>query len=66
MYNLKEYIQNNSELLLKTLKELCLIPAPSQFEQKRAEYCKAWLEKSSLPLELEVAIKSVTALTEND
>jgi acetylornithine deacetylase/succinyl-diaminopimelate desuccinylase-like protein len=42
---LKEYIQNNKELLLKTLKELCLIPAPSHHEEKRAEYCKAWLER---------------------
>ena len=44
MDNLKEFIFNQKELLLKTLKELCLIPAPSHFEQKRAEYCKTWLE----------------------
>lgn len=45
MASLKEYVVNNNELLLTTLKELCLIPAPSHFEGKRAEYCKAWLEK---------------------
>lgn len=39
-----QYIQDNKEYLYKTLKELCLIPAPSHHEQKRAEYCKNWLE----------------------
>lgn len=42
---LKKYIAENEELMFGTLKELCGIPAPSHFEQKRAEYCKEWLEK---------------------
>ncbi len=42
---MKKYIEENKELLYKTLKELCLIPAPSHSEEKRAEYCKAWLER---------------------
>ena len=41
---IKNYIENNKDLLYKTLKELCLIPAPSHFEGERAKYCKAWLE----------------------
>ena len=41
---IKDYISQNSELLYKTLKELCLIPAPSYYENERAEYCKKWLE----------------------
>lgn len=45
MEELKVYIQNNKDLLLKTLKELCLIPAPSHKEEKRAQYCRAWLER---------------------
>lgn len=44
MKNVREYAIENKELLLQTLKELCLIPAPSHHEEKRAEYCKAWLE----------------------
>lgn len=43
---IKNYIKNNEELLYKTLKELCSIPAPSHFEEKRAKYCKNWLEKN--------------------
>ena len=43
---IKSYIKNNEELFFKTLKELCLIPSPSHFEGKRAEYCKNWLEKN--------------------
>ncbi len=44
MANWKAFIEENRELMLKTLKELCTIPAPSHQEQKRAEYCKHWLE----------------------
>lgn len=39
------FIGENKERLLKTLEELCRIPAPSHGEQRRAEYCKAWLEE---------------------
>lgn len=43
MMDLKEYIENNKALLFNTLKELCLIPAPSHKEEKRAEFCRDWL-----------------------
>ncbi len=36
---IEEFIKNNEELAYKMLKELCLIPAPSFHEEKRAEYC---------------------------
>jgi len=45
MNDLKTYIRNNQDLLFKTLKELCLIPAPSHKEENRAQYCLAWLER---------------------
>ena len=38
------FIESSKESLLKTVRELCMIPAPSHCEHKRAEYCKAWLE----------------------
>lgn len=38
------FIKENTELLLEIHKELCLIPAPSHHEEKRAEYCKKYLE----------------------
>ena len=41
----KEFIRCNETLLFQTLRELCAIPAPSHQEQKRAAYCKAWLEE---------------------
>ena len=44
MENIASFIEKNEELIYKTLKELCLIPAPSHNELKRAEYCKNWLE----------------------
>ena len=42
--NLKSYIKENEAELYSTLKELCLIPAPSGLEDERAEYCKKKLE----------------------
>ena len=41
---IRNYAQEQESLLLQTLKELCLIPAPSGKEELRAEYCKKWLE----------------------
>jgi acetylornithine deacetylase/succinyl-diaminopimelate desuccinylase-like protein len=41
---MEQFIQNNLTLQIKTLEELCAIPAPSHMEQKRAAYCKKWLE----------------------
>ena len=43
--NIKTFISENTESMYKTLFELCHIPAPSHFEDERAEYCKAWLER---------------------
>ena len=41
---IQQYVEENQTLLLETLKELCAIPAPSGKEEKRAAYCKQWLE----------------------
>lgn len=45
----EEYIQENADLLLQTLRDLCAIPAPSHCEQQRAQYCKEWLDKYGVP-----------------
>jgi len=42
--DLHKFIEDNTQLMYRTLKELCLIPAPSYHEHKRAEYCKKWLK----------------------
>lgn len=39
-----QYIKNNKNELFDLLRDLCLIPAPSHYEDARASYCKAWLE----------------------
>ena len=44
MANWKQFVEENKDLMLRTLEELCAIPAPSHHEEKRAEYCKKWLE----------------------
>ena len=41
---IKGFAAENEAQMLQTLKELCAIPAPSHMEQKRAEYCKNWLD----------------------
>lgn len=38
-----EYIESNIDEAKSLLKELCLIPAPSHHEEKRAEFVKNWL-----------------------
>ncbi len=38
--NLKSFLSNNEAELYQILKELCHIPAPSGYEDERAEYCK--------------------------
>lgn len=38
------YIDSHAEEALSLLIELAQIPAPSNHEEKRAEFCKAWLE----------------------
>ena len=43
MDSIQNFIKNNTNSMYETLKELCLIPAPSHKEHKRAEYCKNWL-----------------------
>ena len=43
---MKDFIKKHNDSIYKTLKELCAIPAPSHFEEARAEYCKSWLENS--------------------
>ena len=40
MENLKKFLSENEAELHKILEELCHIPAPSGFEDERAEYCK--------------------------
>lgn len=42
--DIREFIEQNTDLMYRTLQALCLIPAPSHFEHKRAQYCKNWLE----------------------
>lgn len=46
MENWEQFLKANSENLYRTHQELCLIPAPSHFEDARAEYCKKWLEQN--------------------
>ncbi|MGH0054081.1 MAG: M20/M25/M40 family metallo-hydrolase [Sphaerochaetaceae bacterium] len=41
----KTYIADHSDEAFELLKELAAIPAPSNHEEKRAEFIKAWLEK---------------------
>lgn len=42
--SLTRFINENKEELYRTHRELCLIPAPSGFEDERAAYCKRFLE----------------------
>ena len=41
---MKRFIEENKESIYEILRDLCLIPAPSGYEDGRAEYCKRRLE----------------------
>ncbi len=43
---IKTYAARHRDELLALHKELCLIPAPSHKEERRAEFCKAWFDKN--------------------
>lgn len=66
MNDLKAYVLENQEALLQTLKALCLIPALciGVYVGGGAHTREEWVEKASLTQGLEVAIKSIIALTE--
>ena len=39
-----DFLASHAAQIKPLLKELCLIPAPSHFEDARAAFCKKWLE----------------------
>ena len=41
-----KYLEEANSEAVELLEELCKIPAPSNHEEKRAEYCRNWLEKN--------------------
>lgn len=41
---IRQYVEANRGELFPLLHDLCVIPAPSHQEEKRAEFCKNWLE----------------------
>lgn len=43
MDSLTSFINQSKAEVYKIIKDLCSIPAPTHFEQGRAEYCKNWL-----------------------
>ena len=38
-----KYFEESKNEAIKLLEELCKIPAPSNHEEKRAEFCRTWL-----------------------
>ena len=46
--DIKNYIQNNTDTLYKVLYDLCRIPAPSHFENDRAQYCLNWFRENGI------------------
>lgn len=41
-----DYIDAHVEQIKQIIRDLCVIPAPSHHEEKRAEYCRAWFARS--------------------
>ena len=45
---IKGYVNENIDEVYKIIYDLCQIPAPSEHEEKRAEYCKNWFLKNGM------------------
>lgn len=43
-YDILKELENSNDEMLSLIEALCNIPAPSGLEEKRAEFCKGWLE----------------------
>ena len=39
-----DYVEENCQVLIDLIADLCAIPAPSQNEGARADFCKRWFE----------------------
>lgn len=44
--DMEKYAQSVQKELQELLRELCVIPAPSNHEERRAEFCRAWFERN--------------------
>ena len=44
--DIKKYVDTHMEELYALLKALCLIPAPSHHEERRAAFCKRWFDEN--------------------
>ncbi len=44
--DIKNYVDTHMEALYALLKALCLIPAPSHHEERRAAFCKRWFDEN--------------------
>lgn len=44
MKDIEEYLREQRQPLIDLIKQLCMIPAPSNHEEQRVEFCKKWLE----------------------
>ncbi len=43
---IKQFAKENKEAVLNIIRDLCVIPAPSHMERRRAEYCLDWLKRN--------------------
>ncbi len=43
---MKKFLAENIDSVYALLREMCLIPAPSNFEDARAAYCKKWFDEN--------------------
>ena len=46
----------------KIIKDLCQLPAPSHFEEKRAAYCEKWFRENGFTVHIDKALNVIAAL----
>ena len=64
-----EYAESVREEVIQLVRDMCAIPAPSNHEEKRAEFCKNWFEKNGFKnVEIDSALNVIAPVnvTENN
>ena len=64
-----EYAESVREEVIQLVRDMCAIPAPSNHEEKRAEFCKNWFKKNGFKnVEIDSALNVIAPVnvTENN
>lgn len=58
--NMEQYLREHMEEMVQLIRDMCAIPAPSNHEELRADFCKKWFEENGFTnVEIDEALNVV-------